>query len=370
MKIGKFALCAAAACCALGLTAAVAQPTDLTVMPPVPDDYRPNKTPWGDPDFRGTWPIDSIASLPFQRPDQYGNRFWLTDEEFAERAKQAKSSDERYNQEDKEGRIGMGHWVESDASGRRTSLLVDPPSGKLPEMTEKGKKLYAAGRSSWVRGQAFDWVTDFDTWDRCVTRGFPASMLPFRYNNGIRIFQTPGYAVIDLEMIHDSRVVPVVSKEKWEELKQTRWPAHVRTWMGQSLGYWEDDNTLVIETENIKAGDSASDDPAKRAASPLNMATFGVPPFNTIPTSEKAKVVERLTMTGPDSIVYELTYSDPETFTAPFTARLDWSRNDKYQFFEYACHEGNVQVRNYITASRAQRAKDKQAKGKAKAPGK
>lgn len=339
-----------------GIAPAQDVPADLTVMPPVPDDYRPKKTAWGDPDFRGTWPIDSIASLPFQRPERFGNRFWLTEEEFAERQKQANASDQRYEEEDKAGRIGMGHWVESDASGRRTSLMIDPPDGKLPAFTEKGRKLYEAGRSSWKPNQPFDWVTDFDSWDRCISRGFPASMLPFRYNNGIRVFQAPGYVVIDLEMIHDSRVIPVVSKDKWEQLRKTRWPSNVRTWMGQSLGYWEDENTLVIETENIVAGDSASRDSAKRSASPLNMATMGVPPFNTIPMSEKAKVVERLTMTGPDSIVYELTYSDPETFTAPFTARLDWTRNDGYEFFEYACHEGNVQVRNYITASRAQRA--------------
>ena len=92
------------------------------------------------------------------------------------------------------------------------------------------------------------------------------------------------------------------------------------------------------------------------------MATMGVPPWNTIPTSKEAKVVERLTMTGPDSIVYEMTYSDPEVFTAPFTARLDWTRNDDYEFFEYACHEGDVQVRNYITSSRAHRLAVKQGK--------
>ncbi len=122
--------------------------------------------------------------------------------------------------------------------------------------------------------------------------------------------------------------------------------------MGQSLGYW-DGNTLVIETTNIVAGDSATTVVADRGPSPLNMATMGVPPFNTIPTSTEATVVERLTMTGPDSIVYEVTYSDLEVFTAPWTARLDWTRNDEYQFFEYACHEGNVQPRNYISAARA-----------------
>jgi hypothetical protein len=129
----------------------------------------------------------------------------------------------------------------------------------------------------------------------------------------------------------------------------------IEAWMGDSIGRW-DGKTLVIETTNIKSGDSATREVARRAASPLNMATQGVPPLNTIPTSEQARVVERLTMTGPDTIVHELTYSDPLVFTAPWTTRLEWTRDEDYKFFEYACHEGNVMIRNYITASRAQRA--------------
>jgi len=331
---------------------AVADPTKLL---PVPQNYHPKKTQWGDPDFIGTWPIDSIASIFFQRNDRYGNRFYLNQAELDAREKDRQGSLKRYEEEDKQGKIGMGHWVESDASGGQTALLVDPPSGKLPPMTPWAQSLYKAGRSSWVNGQPYDWTSDFDTWDRCVTRGFPASMLPFRYNNGIRVKQSPGYVVIDLEMIHDSRVIPVVPKAQWAALQKTRWPANVRTWMGQSLGYWEDDNTLVIETTNIKAGDSATGDHIARGPSPLNMATMGVPPNNTIPTSEEAKVVERLTMTGPNSIMYEMTYSDPKVFTAPFTARLPWTRNEDYAFYEYACFEGDVQIRNYINSSRTQR---------------
>ena len=344
---------AVAALAVVALPASSQEASDLTVLQPVKGDYQPGKTAWGDPDLRGTWPIDNIASLPFQRPAQFGDRFYLTDEEFAARQEQAGMFDERYAEEDENDTIGMGHWVESDASGRRTSLLVSPADGQLPAMTPKAQELYQAGRSSWTPNTQFNWVSDFDTWDRCVTRGFPASMFPFRYNNGIKIFQSPGYVVIDLEMIHDSRVIPVVPKDQWSELQKTRWSPDVRSWMGQSLGYWEDDNTLVVETTNIKAGDSVTTDAQTRGPSPLNMATMGVPPFNTIPTSTQAKVIERLTMTGADAITYELTYSDPEVFTAPWTARLDWTRNEDYGFFEYACHEGNVQVRNYITASRA-----------------
>jgi hypothetical protein len=365
-KISKLRLAVAAAALstaalgAIGTGAAIAQDDsfDLTVLQPIPKNFDPPKTAWGDPDLRGTWPIDNIASLPLQRPANYGDRFYLTDEEFAQRQAQSDRSDQAYDAEDEQGKIGMGHWVESDSSGRRTSLLVEPANGQLPAMTEKAQQLYNEGRSSWKPNQPFDWVTDFDSWDRCVSRGFPASMLPFRYNNGIRIFQAPGHVVIDLEMIHDSRVIPVAkNKAEYAELEKTRWPDDVRTWMGQSLGYW-DGNTLVIETTNIVAGDSATYDSQARSASPLNMATMGVPPFNTIPMSEQAKVVETLTMTGPDSISYEMGYSDPETFVAPWKARLDWTRNEDYGFYEYACHEGNVQVRNYINSSRAERGMD------------
>jgi hypothetical protein len=327
---------------------AMAQPVpdDLTTMPPVPKNYQPKKTAWGDPDLRGTWPIDNIASIPMNRPASFGDRFWLTEEEYAQRQQRANSSDQAYEREDKSGTIGMGHWVESDASGHRTSLLVDPPSGQLPALTPQAQALYSAGRTSWTPNTKFNWVTDFDSWDRCVSRGFPASMLPFRYNNGIRIYQAPGYVTIALEML-GSRVIPIRSRE---EVKH--WPKEVQAWLGNSVGYWEG-NTLVIETTNIKTGDSATTDAMARNGSPLNMATMGVPPFNTIPTSDKAKVVERLTMTAADHIIYEMTYSDPEVFTAPFTARLDWTQNNDYEFYEYACHEGDVQVRNYITASRA-----------------
>jgi hypothetical protein len=329
--------------------------TDPTKLLPVSKDYHPKKTAWGEPDFVGMWPIDSIASIPFARGPQYGNRFYLNQSELNAREKQRQGSLERYEEEAKQGKIGMGHWVESDAAGSQTSLLVDPADGKLPAMTPWAQALYKNGRSSWVNGQPYDWVSDFDTWDRCVTRGFPGSMLPFRYNNGIRIKQSPGYVVIDLEMIHDSRVIPVVPKAQFAQLLKTRWPANVRTWFGQSLAYWDGDNTLVIETTNIKSGDSVTGDNIARGPSPLNMATIGVPPNNTIPTSPEAKVVERLTMVSPNQIMYEMTYSDPKVFTAPFTVREPWFRNEKYAFYEYACFEGDVQVRNYINSSRTQR---------------
>mgnify|MGYP003580711075 CR=1 FL=1 len=120
----------------------------------------------------------------------------------------------------------------------------------------------------------------------------------------------------------------------------------VRGWMGESRGRWENGNTLVVETANFHPGASAT-----------NIVTTGSPPANDSPISEQAHLVERFTMTGPDTIVYQATYEDPVIFTAPWTTRSDWQRDDDYGFYEYACHEGNVQIRNYITASRAERAR-------------
>ena len=343
---------AAAASLVVAPTSALAQqpPTDLATLPPVSTEFTPKKTPWGDYDFRGTWPIENInaAHILFQRPRVFGNRFWVTDAEFAKRLAAAEKADSSFSKEgvNARGTQGLAQWMQASSFGHRTSMLVSPADGQLPALTPQAEALWKAGRSSWVPGQEYDWVDDFDTWDRCVSRGFPASMFPFRYNNGIRIFQSPGYVVIMLEML-GTRVIPIGN--------DAHWPKPVEGWMGSSVGHWEG-KTLVIETTNIKSGDSATRDPARRAASPLNMATQGVPPFNTIPTSKQAKVVERLTMTDPKTIAYEMTYSDPEVFVAPWSVRFNWDRDDGYQFYEYACHEGDVQIRNYISSSRAHRA--------------
>jgi hypothetical protein len=376
MKTRTIALCAAAAWFGIGLSAATAQQSapqaddaaqrqatrprssmttnlppqdeaklraehpELYVLPPVSRAYQPRKTPWGDPDLRGMWPIDSIGGMPLQRPEAMGERIFLSEDELKARDQLMDQWRHAAADEIKENHLGSGNWVEMTGAGRRTSMLVDPQNGRLPELTAEGKRLDSMGRSSWVRGQTFDWVTDFDSWDRCITRGFPASMLPFRYNNGVQILQAPGYVVINLEMIHDARIVPLDGRPT---------PEGVTDWMGVSRGHWEG-NTLVVETDHIRSG-----------AAPLNMATIGAPANNTIPMSPEAHVTERFTMVGPNTITYEMTYADPAIWTAPFTVRVDWTRDEKYRFYEYACHEGDEQVRNYIVTSRVQRAKDKAA---------
>ncbi len=334
-RIGMLTL--AAALLASPLAAQEQVPEDLTTMPPVPEDgYTPATTSWGDPDFRGTWPLNDFAELPVNRPRQYGDRFWKTEEEIAAEQGRVEQLEEAYETEDEEGTIGLGHWIEYQAGSRRTSMVVSSQDGRLPAFTERGIHDSSLMRASWVTGQTFDWVTDFDSWDRCNTRGFPASMFPFRYNNGVRIFQSPGYVVINLEML-GTRIIPVAGQGE-------PWPDGVAAWFGNSRGRWVDGNTLEVVTDHIQPG-----------ASVLNMATRGVPANNTIPMSEDAVVTERFHMIGPDTITYEMHYSDPAIWEDDFTLRVDWSRDDEYQFFEYACHEGNVQVRNYITADRARR---------------
>ena len=354
---------AAMAWLAAGPTGAIAQdkapakmwtePSDLTALQPVDTSYTPPKTQWGDYDFAHTFQIENLnaARILFQRPKVFGDRDYVTQEEFDRRIKAAEASDARYSQAGQGlnagGTQGLADWLRKTEFGHRTSMLISPADGQLPALTPWAEKLWSEGRSSWVPGQAYDTPADFDSWDRCVSRGFPASMFPFRYNNGIRIFQSPGYMVISLEML-GTRVIPIGNAKPW--------PGQVEAWMGDSRGHWEG-KTFVIETSNIKSGDGATYDLSKRAASPLNMATQNVPAFNTIPTSPKAHTTERLTMVDANTMDYQITYDDPLVFTAPWTARFEWARDDSYQFFEYACIEGDVQVRNYITASRAERAK-------------
>jgi len=348
----------ALAASALGAASAQERPTDPTELPPVPTDYQPPKTAWGDPDISNSYQIEYLNNtrILFQRPAEYGDRFWQTDEEFARRLAAAERSDANFTQANERGigaggTQGLAEWVKTSPFAKRTSMLVSPANGQLPPFTPQAKALHESGRSGWVPGIEYDWVSDFDSWDRCVSRGFPASMYPFRYNNGIRVFQAPGYVTIYLEML-GNRVIPLVAGR--EAARAYRWPAQTEAWLGNSVGWWEG-STLVIETTNIKSGDSASHDHYARNGSVLNIATQAVPPYNTIPTSKQARTVERLTMTGPNSLMHELTYTDPEVFTAPWTTRVEWIRDDEYNFFEYACHEGNRMPRDYITASRAKR---------------
>jgi hypothetical protein len=295
-------------------------------------------TAWGDPDLQGMWPIINLISTPFQRDaEKYGDRALLTDEEYAATQQRLEARNTRYEEEIKGNKMGMGHWAESSLSNdaaRLTSLLVDPPNGRFPEITEAAKVKSQTMGSSWGR-TVFDKPTDFDTWDRCITRGLPPSMFPFNYNNGIEIHQAPGYVVIRLEMIHEARIVPVDGRPQLD--------GAVKHWMGESRGHWEG-NTLVVETTNFNG-----------IGGMTNVGIPGSPRGNT-PTSEAMQITERFERVDDDTIEYSMTVEDPEVLTQPWTARYPMQRDDSYQFFEYACTEDNTAIRNFIETSRYERA--------------
>jgi hypothetical protein len=278
------------------------------------------------------WPLNHLISTPLQRPERFGDRRLLTDAEFAAAQKSAS---------DRNARFQSGAIPQADASGasRLTSLIVDPPNGRFPALTPRGKALYDQMRGSYKPGQTvFDTPDDFDSWDRCISRGLPVSMLPRNYNNGIRIMQFPGYVVLLLEMAHEARVVPTTKRPALD--------APIRQYLGESRGHWEG-NTLVVDTTNFN-GKTA-------------MTNAGVPGSPALtPSTPNLRFTERFTRTAQDTIEYHMTVEDPEILTtgkwsAAFPLKLD----NEYVMFEYACHEGNTAIRNYIETSRFERGQTK-----------
>jgi hypothetical protein len=294
--------------------------------------WTPPRTSWGDPDLTGTWPISPLIDTPLVRPKKYGNRRFMTDAEFAEQQAKVAKDNARYDSEQDSDRIGSGHWIDRTEPLRLTSLIVDPPDGSFPELTEKGKELAKSFHSSYT-GTVFDGISDFDSWDRCISRGMPVGMLPRHYNNGIRIIQSPGYVVVKVEMV-DTRVIPLDAAPLDSAVKQ---------WMGAPVGHFEG-NTLVVESTNFTGKTGMT-----------NYGVSGSPQGNT-PTTVNLRTTERFTRVAEDTIEYELTVEDPDVLTRPFTIAYPMKRDDGYRMFEYACHEGNTAVRNYIETSRYERA--------------
>jgi hypothetical protein len=299
--------------------------------------WTPPKTVWGDPDLQGTWTGDDSYGVPFQRPENFGARKFLTDEELAERAKEVdllSSSIEAgvrpdagfwARQKGVDAAAVPANWVEyARKTSRQTSLVVDPPDGRIPPLTEEARSHAAAAVA--VRGRRPESWEDLTMYDRCITRGVTGSIYPAIYGNGTQIIQSPGLVAIRNEMIHETRIVPVDGRPHA--------PANLRTYMGDSRGHWEG-GTLVIETTNFIGG--------RVAAGP------GGPPY-----SEDLRLVERFTRTDEKSIQYEVTITDPKTYTAPWTVSFPITYEPGYRIFEYACHEGNYAMANRLSAARAE----------------
>ncbi len=307
---------------------------------PSPAGWKAPRTPWGDPDLRGNWPIDYLAQTPRQRPAHFGTRAQLTDQEYEAALKNAQAQLDLYAREEKAGKMGMGHWIERGKPLRQASLITEPADGRMPPMTPEGERLAAQQKSSWTE-EKWEWVDDFNTFDRCITRGMPSSMLPGNYNSGIEIVQAPGYVAIRLEMVHETRIIPLDGRSA---------PAKaIHGWLGYSRGHWEGD-ALVIETTNFVPG------------VPIGNVGNSARP---VPNSDRMRIVEKLTPTGPDSIRYEAWIEDPVVLTAPFKLDFPWQRNDDYMIYEYACHEGNIQLRGFIEGTSPKLEAKRAAKWKA-----
>ena len=306
----------------LSLAAATPAPAQQSA-PATP--YKAPRTEWGDPDLRGMWPLE-VGQTRMQRDAKYGNQAWLTDGEYAAALKAAEAAGQGADKEDKANKLGAGNWFERGHVLRQTSLIMEPANGRIPPMTAKGQAMAKASHSSWDN-DLFSSVKDFNSLDRCITRGMPASMIPFPYNNGVQIFQAPGYVVLNLELIHETRIIPLDGRPAI--------PGSITSWLGDSRGHWEG-QTLVVDTTNFN-GESP-------------MVIVG-PSNEPVPTSPALHVTERFTPTAPNTIQYEAHVEDPVVLTGPFTISYPWTRNDNYKAFEYACHEGNTLITAYIKAT-------------------
>ena len=315
------------------------------------------KTAWGDPDFEGIWPISYVGTVSLQRCTQnFGQRVppncdphkaFLTKEEFDALQTRAAKQPDRYKQVVQDGEAGrafLSGIMDTFTPQRQTSLIVDPPDGKLPEMTAEGKRLSSLMKSTWpLDGEKlfFDSYKDFDSWDRCITRGLPASMFPFRYNNGFQIIQAPGEVVLRMEMIHEARIVPLNAPPVSPDIKE---------WLGVSRGHFEGKD-LVVETTNFKPGASAT-----------NTGVGGSPAGNRFPISDQMKMTERFTRLNNDFLIYTITVDDPVVLTHSWTARFPLKLDNGFQILEYACTEDNHVIPNWISVSQAERAKAAAAK--------
>jgi hypothetical protein len=307
---------------------AAAQET-VGTPPPKEAGWTVPRTEWGDPDLRGTYPLDQVGRTPMQRRPQYGNRVLMTDEEHAEAQRAAAEVEAGADREDASNSLGAGNWFEYGTALRQTALIVEPAeTGRIPELTEEGKRRQQGMRSSW-NGEVFEGIDDFNSLDRCITRGMPATMLPFPYNNGVRIFQSPGWVVINHEMIHEQRFIPLDGRPRLAN--------GIKSWLGSSRGHWDGD-TLVVETTGFNGL------PPMVIVGPSN-GTSG------IPTSSAMKIVERFTPYGEGRLYYEAWVEDPVVLTGKFKIAYPWVANNDYEPFEYACHEGNTLVIANIRAT-------------------
>ena len=256
------------------------------------------RTADGHPDLQGMW--TNYDPTPFERLDAGEQR-------------------------PRELGVSTADWLIQDSpiSPRRPSMVVDPPSGRVPVKRE------AAERRDSDYALRADSIEHYGPWERCITRGVPGAMFPGAYNNGHQIVQTRDYIVIHSEMIHEARVIPLDGRPHADP--------RTASWSGDSRGRWDGD-TLVVDTVHFNG----------RSWIATNAAAGWL---RGIPQSEECKLVERFTRVDASTIQYEATIVDPNVYTAPWKVAFPLNRDDKYRIFEYACHEGNHALENMLSQS-------------------
>jgi hypothetical protein len=283
-------------------------------------------TPDGRPDLQGIW---SFALLtPLERPADLAGKAALTDQEAAEFARNTIS---RNNKDRRDGGGGADvsrayndlFWDFGTRASNQTSLIVDPPNGKLPPMTPEGQKKAAAYLAMYVSSTPAG-PEDRPLWERCIV-GFNSGppMLPSAYNNNVQIFQTRDTVALLNEMVHTVRIIPLDGRPHGTE----------RQWVGDSRGHWEGD-TLVVETVNFM---------------PEGTGTAGLRGR----TDENMRLTERFRRKDADTLLYQFTVDDPTIWTRPWTAVVPMTKADGY-IYEYACHEGNYGMVGILKGARAE----------------
>jgi len=275
------------------------------------------RTPWGHPDLQGTWDYRTIT--PLERPREFGAREFYTEEEKKTLESRAGRRLDGPPEEIRPGLTHAQYWTDPGrfvADGYRTSLIVDPPDGRIPALTAEGRARLARAPN---RGNTVNasWL-DRGNQERCITYGLPSASLPTLYNNNIQIVQSPDNVVIVHEMIHEARVVPLDGRAQLNE--------NVQGWIGSSRGRWDGD-TLVVETTNFNGKNN------------YRGSTTGL------------HLVERYTRVDEDRLELRLTVSDPTTWEKPWTVLLPM-RPTEGELIEYACHEHNLSMVNILEVAR------------------
>ena len=303
----------------LPLSGQTARPAPVQAAAPA-KKYTPPKNEFGHPDLMGVWSYGTAT--PLERPASAGGKPEFEDEEQA--AAFQRQTVEGRNQDRRDpgtaGDVSRAYndfWWDfgNRLAGKQTSLVIDPPDGRIPQaLPEATKRQQQRTAARPPRTSEADNPEDRSLWERCVTRQLPT--LPGPYNNNIQIVQSKDYVVIVTEMIHEARIIPIDGRPH----------GTMRQWRGDSVGKWEGD-TLVVDTINF------TDKTSYRGS------------------GENLHLVERYTRTAPDTVVYQVTVSDPTTWARPFTIQIPMAKNEE-GFFEYACHEGNRGLEGILKGAR------------------